>query len=346
MCAGREGGRELRLPTPLPNPFGNPISFPPLLLPSPSHSPVLPRLCRQRRAPEGGREAARRGEAPARTKRAPAPAGRPPRLPSPGTAPPRPCPARRLPALPDLPPLPPGAAPSGAPPPAPLLPSRQLHGRGGRRPLQPAVPAGRCPCGEAGPARGSLFRASAAPAPQKPCGPGRFPPGQPRRSSALPAGRGGRGPRRLRPRRLRPGRTRRGGWRRPARRGGSGDAAGQGAQSLLPRPREKELAKAAPFLVSPSARAGAALRERGTSTPARDRPARGRNGALCPPVKAPALPELREKVFTIQKTSLFHDLLSSTPAASYPALKACWKHGAAVCLGCREHLFQDFHRRS
>lgn len=300
---------------------------------------VTPRCCRRSAGSAGHRRADGRPLGGERLPLAwsavrPLP-GRPPRLPAPGTAPPRPCPARRLPALPDLPPLPPGAAPSGAPPPAPLLPSRQLHGRGGRRPS----PGG---------ARGALPPRRARP------GPGLFVPrlggaglARAPRHRALPAGAappplrppGGAG--RPRARRLRPGRTRRGGWRRSALKGGSGDAAGQGAQSLPPRPRGKEFAKAAPFPPSPSARAGAALREGGTGPPAP-----GRNGALCSPVKASAVPELREKVSTTQKKSLFYDLLSSAPAASYPALKTCWKHGVAVYLGYEEYLFQHFHRRS
>lgn len=90
---------------------------------------------------------------------------------------------------------------------------------------------------------------------------------------------------------------------------------------------------AAPGLGPPRWRAGLG------PPPDLGQPAAGRNGALCSPVEAPAVPELREEVATTQNKCLVTDVLSPAPPASFLAPKAHWKYGVAVYLGAREHLF-------
>lgn len=173
----------------------------------------------------------------------------------------------------------------------------------------------------------------------KPRGTGRFPPAEPRRGQN-PAGearRGGAGrpPGSAASGPARRGRRRRGGWRRPGWRGGSRDTAaaeGGGAQPHrgFKAPRQKSfrarsrirLPKAAPI---PFFERGPRAAAPGPSPPDPGRPVAGRNRALCSPVKAPAVPELREEVSIAQTKSLFFALLSPAPAASFLAPKAYWK---------------------
>lgn len=296
---------------------------------------MLPRLFRQRRAPECGRAAAPRRSPGtgsfshegrrrrSRASGAAAGSGHGPAVPLPRS----------------------GAVGAARPPP------RSLRGAAGRssppgscmsRAAVADAPRGRCPSDGAGPARPGpgLFvplPGCGSPRRRRPCtslaAPGASLRRSPAGGRALPVRRGeaGRGGRRAPQPPARPGAATGGGEDGGALDGGAG-------AGTRPRPRDGELSciggskppartafvRGAGFGFlrpppSPFPSGGRGLQRHPPPTRA------GRNGALCSPVKAPAVPELREEVSITQTKSLFFALLSPAPAASFLAPKAYWK---------------------